>query len=647
MKDLTGCLKKIRLRYNFLSLFLFTFLLTNLFFLLIFLRPTLGASDFKIYSSFEHTLEQESVSTKAIINIKSDTPRVLSYYTATIPLEGLKVECSNLMTGERLECSTFDRGSTTDILINLKNSVIRPEAPLELILTYSTEIVEKSSYNLSSSVLDSTINSVLIRYPKNLGEPLWTSDPIHNIRSVGENYEVLITKPVYTDISILFGEQLLYKFNINKVFSNSLNDENQTFELYVPSDTPTQTILWEEINPPPNISLKDEDGNYVFKYVVAPEETIDCNISGYIQMIEPLANNDTPQVFLTQSTGYWSINNATEFRRVNNFLQRRGLDVDNNFDNIENLDITQKELFYRYIYQYVKEKLNFEKDLPLGIGTESRSGADTLVESPNRASTLDFADFYIALLRRYNVPSRLVVGYISNITGYSADGFYHHWVEYLDSSTNKWVTADPFLDKYFEKDLYSSRFLDHIVILRRGKSAVAPKMSFFQESDFVVRSETEMSLRPEFEVKTEFAFEEYRITDPYLRAFLHISNRGNIAINNYNISHSNIENLQGYIDPVNNIYSQIILPKQSNTIQFNIPYSEIDSDDISLGIRYLNLDRYYSEETLEHQIEKSTPQYLSVLSKAISLTIFCVLVFLVYFSVITFKKKVIKRRNNG
>jgi hypothetical protein len=649
MKDLIGYLKKTLLRFN-LSNFCVLLTLSLFTTLFIFLANTTlansASTNFKMSADFEHSLTQENVNTEVILKIESDIPRVISYYTATIPLEELKVSCKNLKTREELECTTYNRGSSTDVLVNLKNSVIRPESPLEILLTYSTPVKEKSSYTLSSEIRDTTTKSVLIRYPKEMGEPLWTSDPIHNIRTIGENYEVLIDNPTHTNISLLFGEQLLYKFNINKVFSNSLDNENQTFELYVPSDTSTQTIIWEEISPLPNTTLKDDDSNYIFKYIVAPDETLDCNISGYIQKTESLHFDSIPKTFLTQSTGYWSISDSTEFRRINTYLKRKGLDVETTFDDVEELDDLEKELFYKYIYQYVIERLNIVEDITLGIGTHPRLGANTLVDSPNNASAIDYADFYIAILRKYNVPSRLVVGYISNITGYTADGFYHHWVEYLDTKENRWVTADPFFEEYFEKNLFGSPFLDHLTVLRRGKSAVAPKMSFFQETDFTVRSETEKDISTEFDINSEFTLEEYKTTEKYVKGYIHISNAGNIAINGYDLLKSNISDISKYLDPVNSLKSQIILPKQNNSIQFNIPYDQIESQNLFINILYKNLDRYTVEQNLETEFKESVPPYVSILSKTISLLVFGIFLFLIYFAVVRIKK-LIKKKQHG
>ncbi|KUK67020.1 MAG: transmembrane(s)protein, partial [candidate division WS6 bacterium 36_33] len=579
MKDLTGYLKKTLSRYrNTLSLFavkkssvkssLLLFLIPVFSIALILLTFTsthnvmadTSASSFDINVDFEHTITEENIDTQLVMEITSPSPRVISYYTAIIPIERLRVTCEKFKTGQELECTTFNRGSNTEVLINLNNGVVRPGSPLEILIKYSLEREDESSFNIPSTIFNTTTRSIVIKYPKDMGEPLWSSDPIQNIKAIEDKYVVLIEQPQNPKLSIVFGEKLLYKFDINKVFSNSLKDDNQTFEIYVPSDTPTQTVIWEEISPTPTSSLKDEDGNYIFKYLVKPRETADCKISGYILKTEDLETTEETSSFLTQETGYWSITNNTEFRRINTFLERKGLVIPPNFEDVEMLENSQKELFYKYIYQYVIERLNYNEEIPLGIESSSRIGAQTLTEAPNNASNIDYSDFYISLLRNYNVPSRLVVGYISNITGYTSDGFYHHWVEYLDTNKNKWVTADPFLEEYFNKNLYGSPFLDHIIIIRRGKSAVAPKLSFFQDTDFIVKAETSKDISPQFSIDSTFTIEDFDITKPYAKGLLKLKNEGNIALNNIIISNSNIENLTKYTDPVKNMQSDILLP---------------------------------------------------------------------------------------
>lgn len=644
MRNLTGYLKKTPLKYrNILSLLLlFSILLSSLGLTSVpKVMATTTISDFNINVDFQHIITEETIDTQVVMEITSSSPRVISYYTAILPIERLQVTCEEFKTRKELECTTFNRGSNTEVLINLNNAVVRPTSPLEVLMEYSSPREKDSSFNISSTIFNSTTRSIVIKYPKDMGEPLWSSDPIQNIKAIEDRYIVLIEQPQNPKLSIVFGEKLLYKFDINKVFSNTLKDDNQTFEIYVPSDTPTQTIIWEEISPTPTSSLKDEDGNYIFKYIIKPKETANCKISGYILKTQDLETTEETSSFLTQKTGYWSITNNTEFRRINTFLERKGLVLPPNFEDVEMLEDSQKDLFYKYIYQYVIERLNYNEEIPLGIESSSRIGAQTLIEAPNNASNVDYSDFYITLLRSYNVPSRLVVGYVSNITGYTSDGFYHHWVEYLDTNQNRWVTADPFLEEYFNKNLYGSPFLDHITIIRRGKSAVAPKISFFQDTDFIVKTETTKDIQPQFSIDALFAIENFSITKPYAKGLLKLKNEGNIALNNIIISKSNIENLIKYTDPIKNMQSDILLPNQENFLQFNIPHDKINSTNIFVETSLTNLDRYKIDETLETVVEEEVPLYILILSKLLSILIFCTFLFLLYFLI---KSKLFKKK---
>ena len=631
MKDLTGYLKKILCLFNIF----FFFLLSPL--------QVFASNDFIINSNFNHTLTSNSVKTEVILQINSVGPRVITYYTATIPLASLKTTCKNFKTGESLECSYYHRGSVTDVLIDLKNSLIRPDNPLEVAIEYTTPINEANSYTVSSDVLDTKTIGVTVIYPEKMGEPFWSSEPIQNIRLKGNDWmQIFFSNPAHPNISFLFGEKILYRFDINKVFTNPSTDKNQTFELHVPSDTHTQIIVWDEISPLPDIAIKDQDGNYIFKYVLSPDQSIDCNISGYIQKFKIDRSEESTKPFLTQKSGYWTISNSTEFTRVNTYLKRKGLEVDSTFDNIDRLENPQKELFYKYLYLYVVDRLDFSEDIILGISNETRLGANTLTEKPNSASSIDYADFLIALLRYYNVPSRLVVGYVSNITGYTSDGFYHHWIEYYDQTQNRWVTADPFLEEYFGKSLFGNAFYDHIVIIKRGKSAVAPKLSFFTETDFIVKSETDEDVKINFDFSADLTFEKFISTQKHARGYIYLANTGNIAINNHSILKSNIDDINSYIDPLNNLHSRIILPKQNSNIQFNVPTEKVKEDNITVDIALLNSNIFEKTISLETSIEKNSPPFIVILSKVLSVLLFSALLLLIYLGI-----RFVKKKKNG
>lgn len=631
MRDLIGYLKKI-LFLSSLSLLFLPF------------TPINANNNFNVESSFEHTVLETEVSTELTLKILSPIPRVISFYTASIQKPNLNVECFRTSDLSVLKCSTFNRGSVTDILIDLQNSVSREDRPVEVLIKYTEQREASPSLNFLSQVLDTTTTGVTVNYPSSLGKPLWSSDPISNIKAEwGDRLSIYIDRPVHSNTAILFGERVQYRFEINKSFTNSSRDENQTFQIYVPPDTPNQLIIWDELEPLPNSTIKDEDGNYTFKYILPPDSVLDCRITGYIQKLETDISYTAEELFLTQKTGYWSLNNRSEFLRINNYLQRRGLEIDASLDDIKNLDSSKKSLFYKYIYDYTVERLQPAEDTTVGIGEEIRLGANTVVDAPNNASSIDYADFLLTLLRAYNIPTRFIIGYISNISGYSSDGFFHHWVEYYDSEQSSWVIADPFLEDFYSKPLYANPFYDHITIIRRGKSSVAPKLSFFNINDFVVTSDTETTNEPNVAFEATLQVEKHKSTNNYVKVYLHFKNTGNVALNTFQATSSNIEGISSYVDPINNLNSTLVLPGKTGKIQFNIPVEEVESSNLFVTARAGNSHLHEQEIVVQGEIDIETPLYIIILSKILSILFFSTLLFLIYLII----KKYILSKTNG
>lgn len=630
MRNLNGYLKKI-------------LLLSSLSFVLLSLSSKFVNAEnlFTVNTDITHTIADSTIDTEIIATISTDTTRVLSYYTATITQENLSVECYNANTNVKLDCSSYKRTGATDIIIDFNNAVITAKSPYKLKLVYQTSTQATDTYNIVSAIQDATTTSITVVYANLKGQPLWTSDTIQSIKSIGSNYQITIDKPIYSTLTLLFGNQISYKFTISKTFTNSESDNNETFEIITPPDTSSQTIVWDNINPLPNVAEQDDDGNYIFKYILPAGQTLDCSVEGHILMHSSITA-ETPSSYLTTASGYWDSTSKTEFTRINTYLAAKGLTLPEGFSDITSVDTNVKELVYKYLYQYVVERLNPQKSLATGIITDSRVGFDNLVSNPNNLTPADYSDFLVTILRKYNIPARQVIGFVSNVSGYTSDGFYNYWVEAYDYTQKKWITLDPFLEDYSSKSLYNSPFFDHIVILYRGKSPVSPKLTFYNDSDFKVVSSSQDEITASFAPSAQLVFENADITSKYIKMLVNISNTGNVAISGYSISQSRVENLQKYIDPINNINSQIILPKENGTIQFNIQNNGVLSNTF-VNIKFLN-NGYSKELLLESNPTLNIPLYIQVLTKVISVLAFAGLVYLIYFSI---NKAIIKHKHNG
>ncbi len=626
MRNLNGYLKKILLLFSLSFLFFFSLPLKSY-----------ATEGFNLSSEFIHTVQGDTVATQAVITISSETPKVISYFTITLPQENITPICKNESKGTDVICTSYKRAGVTDILLDLNNALVKPSTPISISINYSAIYSQSNSYNIVSKFQGYDTTKISFIYPRSFGEPLWASDTIQNIKTIGETYQVQIEKPIYPNLSILFGEHVSYQFEISKTFINSLKDQNQTFEIIVPSDSTHQTILWSEIDPMPNLAEQDEDGNYILQYILAPNSSQDCTIKGNIIMHNDSKQVDTIASYLTTNTGYWNATERNEFTRILQYLKTNVSTVNDTFSDIKNLDDDSKQLVLKYLYQYTVERLNPQTDLTKGIIMDSRVGFDQLVENPNAVTPSDYTDFLITILRYYGVPAKQVIGFVSNISGYTSDGFYNYWVEAYDSVSQRWIILDPFLEDYTQKTLYNSPFFDHISILKRGKNPVAPKLTFYQDTDFKISYNSQATLTPALTTTTSLYFENNTIVSPYIKAILNITNTGNVAIRNYEIGLSNIEMIEKYIDPVNNINSQIILPDQSASIQFNILNIGLP-DTLTLTTNFKNFD-YDQEVTTNEGFNIQTPIIMTVLVKLISLAIFGGVVYLIYWSIRKLKQK--------
>ncbi|MBP5204583.1 transglutaminase domain-containing protein [bacterium] len=634
LQNTIGCSKRI--------LYLFSFLL-----FLLPLSKTFAQDDISITATYNHTVTESVLYTSTNLTISPSKTTVITFYTATIPLPNLKVDCYETKTNTKLTCTTYANGNNTDVLINLGQAVLSAGDSTEVRLQYWKEIDSTSdTLTIDSNILDSTIKEINISYPKSKGRPLWMSEKETSIKLMGDDYKITFTNPNFNTLYITYGEKIAYTFQVNRVFANADEQNTQTFELLLPPDTQTQKIIWESIEPLPDTAIMDDDGNYIFKYIVPGGQTINCKLKGYIFMNTSIEEDTEEQNnFLTNQTGYWKITSLEEHSKVVEFMKSRGMDITYEFSDVATLNDAQQQLFYRYLYQYVINRLSIKENTSLVIGTYRRHGAEEITKNTNNSTQEDYADFYMALLRKYNIPCREILGFVSNISGFTSDGFYHYWIEYYDYYQKKWITADPFLEEYLHHSFYGNNLYDHITVLKRGKSPTSPTMTFYEDNDFTVTFNSSPNIEPDFDVQASLLIDQYDITNKYTKAYVYILNKGNTIITNYNFSDSSFGNFKQFLDITENKLSRIIIPKQTITVQANIPYESISTDNVYIDLTFNNKQNQSKEITVKETLQENVPFIMTVLSKVLSLTFFAIILMLLYLlTKIKFKKPMKKKR---
>jgi len=586
-------------------------------------------SPFRVTSSFIHRVDGISVNTELTLTLATDTTKVLSLYTTSIQAQNIKAECYT-SSGSLIKCESYNRVSTTDVQLDLRNTVVTLENPLEIKIVYTYPLHNEISYSFPSKVLDAKTEEVKIIYPKEKGDFSWSSENISSKEQKGENREIGFKNPTKDTISIFFDKYLSYSFTINRQFNNGNQEGTELFELILPLDDSTQLTLWDTIDPIPTSAIQGDDGNYILRYQVKAGESLTVKLSGYILKENNKQENPTLQPYLSNPAGLWEIRDSAELKRVSTFMNQKGLKIDSSLSNVDTLNSSERELFYKFLYQYTIYRLDIHKDPTLGVENSARLGVSDILERSHSASQVDFADFYMALLRNYSIPSRMVIGYISNVTGYTSDGFYHYWIEYFDANKNEWIQADPFLEEYLGYSIFGTQLNDHITILKRGKSPMAPTLTFYTPTDFIIQLEEKNVPQKDMSVSSSLSLDDYDITKKYTKGYITTSNTGNIVISKIELKQSNIGNIKKYLDSVNNNSSLILMPKQTSNIQLNIPTERLNLSKVSISAQYINNAGEKKDLTVSDELTNNEPLYTKILSKILSLISFALFILIPY-----------------
>ena len=615
MKDLNGYFKKILLIFSIL------------FLPLILSQKVQAQNTFKMYSDFHHVWDGSTINSTIYITITSEKESTLiTYYTITIPNENISPKIYSVNKDAVLEPTIHRRSGATDIVIDLDNTLISPNKPITLKVTYSVKSTN-TDLELISSVNDTTTRKFTFTYPSNKGEITWSSTPIVSSKSIANNTQVVTSAPNTNTIKFLFGEAIVYTYSIDRNLVNS-GDEMILSEIILPVNNDKQQILIDKVEPLPDKTYKDMDGNYMLQYSIAPKSNMDVNITGYLIMKK--SDYPFPLSYSVEKNSLWKISDTSLIRNINRYIQDYELDITDTFSDIEELkDQKDKDILYKSIYQYVIENLK-PNTLTLGslTGSERLGGQEVLLKQAPSTSEA-YADAIISIYRYYNIPARLVIGYITNISNYHPDGIYHYWAEYFDKEKNDWIAVDPFLEDYSQTSLWNRNMHDHISLIYRFSDPNTPKLPYFSANDFNVQKYSQLpEIIHDFEL--DFIFEPYKISNPYLKGSIGITNIGNSILDLFTISQSNPD-LNKYVDYIENNSQGILLPGQSYQIRFNIPSENIE-DTIFAMVNALSGTQQIEEKFVEERIEiVKDNQNLDILTKLVSITVFLLFLIPLYF----------------
>lgn len=257
-------------------------------------------------------------------------------------------------------------------------------------------------------------------------------------------------------ISAVFGQTQYYQGTISYHLENDSSTKITT-EIALPPDTAYQTIYYESIDPKPLLVNSDEDGNFMAKYSLKPNEKIDVKLSLIIKLsFVPRKTISIPSDKLLMPNAIWNYDNGV-------------------FSSPEIKNLTSSKV----IYDYVSDKMKYDYEKVNRQKSQKIPAAESLINSQSAICT-DFANVFVSLARKVGIPSRELEGFaISENRDLKpislTQDILHAWPEYFDKTTGIWIQIDPtWANTTRGIDYFNKLDFNHIVFAIHGVSPDYP-----------------------------------------------------------------------------------------------------------------------------------------------------------------------------
>ncbi len=272
--------------------------------------------------------------------------------------------------------------------------------------------------------------------------------PNSTIQEEGTTVYTFIGHPA-DSLTLLFGDSVTYKLNLSYELKNKeLNAVDS--ELALPPDTSYQHVLLDSLVPPP-VSLRlDEDGNWLARYSLKPQEKLGVQAVLYATVYPQPSRYDASghELYKKSHAKYWDTSSSIV------------------------KDLAAQLKTPENIYNYLVT--NFTYNYAGVTSSAKRLGASAALASPTLVLCTEFTDTFVALARSSGIPAREINGYAFTTNSalrptLTSSDVLHAWPEYYDEAKNTWVAIDPTWGNttgginYFNKLDFS-----HIAFVRHG-----------------------------------------------------------------------------------------------------------------------------------------------------------------------------------
>ncbi len=454
-----------------------------------------AAQDFSYAIDLTYRLDA-SGTTRVVANYKvtnNQPDRILDLIKIAAPTDEVKNLKATMADGRSIRTATAEKTTANpgynykyqEITVDFDTAPAGRGAVLNFTISYdTTELMDnkgpsKAFYVPSlAQIGDNESYTVNVSVPQGFGKLISTGVMPEINGADGNLIRYTFTKPgeLKRSTTLIFGDSTVYNADFAFPLTND-SAQTKTMTVTLPPDTSTQKVFIRKLEPAPNATRLDQDGNILADYTV-PARTklvVHTDIAASIRYAEyDLAKGgemkDIPADLKKNYTGatrYWQTTNPE--------LQKKAVQATAGTDKVvDKVRALHKLTIDTLTYNNEKIKYNI------------RQGSTKALENPDNAVCLEYSDLMIALLRSQGIPARMPVGYAyaGNLKQSKAvaDSL-HSWVEAYVPGVG-WMNLDPTWGEKF--DNFGKSDLDHFAFAIWGVNDARPAavMTGDQDSDY-------------------------------------------------------------------------------------------------------------------------------------------------------------------
>lgn len=621
MKNFLGYLKLTSFRLSSLILTATVFLSLTAFPLITTVKQVHSQeleSLVKSASFLDYTLDSQSLRVNSTTKLTTTSERniPIRQYTLTVPFT--KIDNASLKVNNNdvnFTVKPIDNGS--DIDINLGQIMLNKDGEISITLSFIVQkpLIAENDFSAQIPVQfnENQTSELSLKVLKQYRYVRSTST-YPTSQNEDDRYKYFHFKSIATDnLTMLFGKTVNYNYSIDKYVENP-DEVAIDYEITLPRTQHNQTTLINSMSPLPEFSYIDDDQNIVLRYRLEPQSKQQIKVNGSISMIDNLSLN-SPSLFdkrkLVKSEQYWELEQ----------------DLKNEFDLYIQSAGSDKSKYPRLAATFVKNMLDHSKVNK----NAQRSGAIKSLKNREIISVEDYSDMTIALLRHLEIPTQMVIGYVSILHDMDSKPFAHTWVEYYQN--DQWHILDPYIEDLNRSESLGNSLLDHIAFVTRATSPLTPKITNFGENELNISLSQTNNIET-LSIDTLTQFSPANEFQSFALGTLSITNNGNSII----IPKRLLEGDVSFIDS-NNV---ILVPGQTVEIRVRAelkPGRELrTSQDLSFTVEAHSLSGQSERVVVEDHILIKNYWWSSALYKLLSFTTFLILLIVVYNFLILIKK---------